>query len=76
MTTQQSTLGARLRGLGFAQGNQMMLYGERFEVTGEPIVMGDHLVLVDAIDVKSGEKRRVRIPLPILNMAKRERGAA
>jgi hypothetical protein len=42
----------------------------------EPIVMGDTVVLVGAIEKKSGRLRRVRIPLPIVNMAKAERTAA
>jgi hypothetical protein len=46
----------------------MKLYGERFEVASEPIVLSDDLVLVDAIETKSGKMRRVRVPLPILRM--------
>jgi hypothetical protein len=76
MTKQQASLCTRLKQLGFTQGNQMKLYGEEFELHSEPIVMGDNLVLVDAIEKKSGRLRRVRIPLPIVNMANRERSAA
>jgi len=76
MTKQQVILCTRLKGLGFAQGNQMKLYGEKFEVVSEPIVMGDNLVLLDAIETKSGRLKRVRIPLPILKMANGERSAA
>lgn len=47
----------------------MKLYGEDFEMTGEPTVVTDDVVLVDAIEKKSGQLRRVRIPLPILKMA-------
>ncbi len=47
----------------------MKLYGEKFEVASDPIILGDDLVLVDAIEMKSGKVRRVRIPLPILRMA-------
>ena len=76
MTEKQLGLHERLKQVGFAQGNQMKLYGEEFELLGEPIVMGDNLVFVDAIEKKSGQLRRVRIPLPIVNMAKVERKAA
>ena len=48
----------------------MKLYGQQFELLTAPIVLGDDLVLVDAIEKKSGQLRRVRIPLPIVNMAK------
>jgi hypothetical protein len=47
----------------------MKLYGEKFEVAGEPIVVTDELVLVDAVESKSGQLKRIRIPLPILKMA-------
>ncbi len=53
----------------------MKLYGETFEVLSEPIVMADNLVILDATEKKSGQLRRVRIPLPIVNMAT-ERNAA
>ena len=47
----------------------MKLYGETFEVAGEPVAVAEDLVLVDAIEKKSGKLKRVRIPLPILRMA-------
>ena len=70
MTSQPRTLSVRLRGLGFAQGNQMKLYGQSYQVDGEPMVVTDDLVLVDAIEMKSGERKRIRIPLPVLKIAK------
>ena len=76
MTKQQVSLCTRLKQLGFTKGNQMKLYGEKFELHSEPIVMGDNLVFVDAIEKKSGRLRRVRIPLPIVNMANGELKAA
>jgi len=62
-------LSTRLKHLGFTQGSQMKLYGEKFEVAGEPIVVTAELVLVDAVETKSGQLKRIRIPLPILKMA-------
>ena len=50
-------------------GNRMRLYGEIFEMAGDPIIVNDTLVLVDAIETKSGERKRVRIPLPVLKIA-------
>ena len=52
-----------------ALGNRMRLYGEMFEMVGDPIIVNDTVVIVDAIETKSGECKRVRIPLPILKMA-------
>ncbi|HXZ41848.1 MAG TPA: hypothetical protein VEG68_13985 [Terriglobales bacterium] len=54
----------------------MKLYGEEFELLSDPLVMGDDLVFVDAIEKKSRQLRRIRIPLPIVNMASAERSAA
>jgi hypothetical protein len=76
MTGEHDSLCARLKGLGFAQGNQMKLYGQEFELLSELIVMGNNLVLVDAIERKSGQVRRVRIPLSMVKMARGERSAA
>ena len=76
MTKKQDRLCERLKRLGFTQENQMKLYGEEFELLSDPLVMGDDLVFVDAIEKKSRRLRRIRIPLPIVNMANAERSAA
>lgn len=76
MTDQQTYLCQRLQRLGFTNGIQMKLYGQVFDFIGEPIVLGDDLVLVDAKDKRTGQARRVRIPLPIVHMASRSHIAA
>jgi len=76
MTDKQINLYARLKGLGFTKGNQVKLYGDVFELVSEPVVVTDTLVLLYANEKKSGQLRRVRIPLPIVNMASRELNAA
>lgn len=76
MTDRQVNLSTNLKRLGFTQGNQMKLYGEVFEFLSEPIVLTDDVVFVDATERKSGQTRRVRIPLPIVNMANRQQNAA
>lgn len=47
----------------------MGLYGEVFDFIGEPMVLTDDFVVVDAQERKTGPTRRVRIPLPIVHMA-------
>lgn len=47
----------------------MQLYGGKFEIVSEPIVISDNLGLMDATDAASGKAERVRIPLPVLKMA-------
>ncbi len=76
MTEKQINLCTELKRLGFAQGNRMRLYGEEFEFLSGPIVVGENLVLMDATEKRSGQSRRVRIPLPIVKMANRECTAA
>lgn len=76
MTKNQISLCARLKQMGFTLGNQMKLYGQEYELLSEPIVLGDHLVFLDATEKKSGRPRRVRIPLLIVKMASGERSAA
>jgi hypothetical protein len=69
MTEKQGTLCARLRQLGFKLGEPMKLYGERYELLGDPIVSGDNSVFVAAVDKKSGELRSLRIPMLVVKMA-------
>jgi len=55
MTQKQIHLFTRLERLGFAKGNQMKLYGQVYEVVGEPILMDNEVVLLDATETKSGQ---------------------
>ena len=71
MTKTQSKLCVRLKQLGFKLGNPMKLYGERYELLGDPIVSGDNLALVSVVDKKSGQLRSLRIPLLVVNMSER-----
>jgi hypothetical protein len=66
----------RLKRLGFTKKSQMRLYGEEFELLSDPILMGDDLVFVDAIEKHSRRFRRVRVPLPIVRMVSADRRAA
>lgn len=76
MTKEQSTLCARLRQLGYAQDKQVKLYGEMFELVSDPISVGDNLIFIDARERKSGQRRRVRIPLTVVHMARQQSRAA
>jgi hypothetical protein len=76
MKSSQESLSERLKQLGFAQQNRMRLYGQEFQLLSDPIIVKDHLVFVDAIEKSSGEMRRVRIPLSVLNMVRESRKAA
>jgi hypothetical protein len=65
----------RLKRLGFANASRMKLYGEELELLSDPIVAEDSGVYVDAIERKSRQPRRVRIPLTIVNMASERKAA-
>jgi Fe2+ transport system protein FeoA len=69
MTTIQIHLCERLKQLGFSQNSQIKLYGSQFELVGDPLVISDDVVFVDALERKSGQSCRVRIPLNIVRMA-------
>jgi hypothetical protein len=69
MTEKQVKVSTRLKKLGFTKGSPMKLYGEVFDVVGEPILMADEMVLLDATERKSGQLRRIRLPLPVVKMA-------
>jgi hypothetical protein len=76
MTKEQITLCERIRRLGYAQNNQVTLYGEIFEIISDPTTLGGNLVFVDARERKSGRVRRVRLPITVVHMAIQERHAA
>ncbi len=67
--TATPTLCDRLKRLGYTQHIQMKLYGESFELVSDPIVVSEKLAFVDGIEKRSGERRRIRIPLVVLRMA-------
>jgi hypothetical protein len=69
MSERQVRLCEKLKRLGYGQNSQIKLYGDKFDVTSDPVVIAERLVVVDAIEQKTGRPRRIRIPLNILNMA-------
>jgi hypothetical protein len=73
---QPDNLCETLKRLGYAQNNQVRLYGEVFDLVSAPVRVGENFVLVDALERKSGQIRRVRIPLTIVQMARIKRRAA
>lgn len=76
MTPQQIALCERLKRLGYEKNKQIRMYGEEFDLISDPITISDHLYVVDAIERKSKSLRRVRIPLPIVNMVRQDLRAA
>jgi hypothetical protein len=76
MSNKNSGLSDKLKSLGFAQEKQMKLYGVELELVSDPIFAEeDDGVFVEAIEKKSRQPRRIRIPLNIVQMAT-ERPAA
>ena len=73
---QPDTLCETLKRLGYAQNNQVRLYGEVFDLVSDPVSVGENIVFVDALEQKSGQVRRVRIPLTIAQIARIKRRAA
>ena len=69
MTAAQIHLCERLKQLGFSRQSQIRLYGSQFELVSDPLVISEDVVLVDAVERKSGKSCRVRIPLNIIKMA-------
>jgi len=44
------TLCETIKRLGFAQNNQVKLYGKVFDLVSDPVVVGENLVFVDALE--------------------------
>jgi len=72
---QTETLCETIKRLGYAQNNQVRLYGEVFNLVSDPVRVGENFVFVDALEQKSGHVRRVRIPPTIVQMARIKRRA-
>ena len=73
---QPETLCETIKRLGYAQNNQVRIYGQVFDLVSDPVSIGENFVFVDALDQKSGQVRRVRIPPTIVQMARIKRRAA
>jgi hypothetical protein len=43
--------------------------GKYLKMPGDPMVVNEAVVLADTVETKSGERKRLRIPLAILQMA-------
>jgi hypothetical protein len=61
----------KLRKLGYARQRHIRLYGEEFDLISNPIPDGDGFA-VDGIASKSGDQRRIRVPLSIVVTIRRE----
>jgi hypothetical protein len=70
------TLCETIKRLGFAQDNQVKLYGRVFDLVSNPIMVGESCAFVDALEQESGKVMRVRIPPTIVQMARIKRRAA
>jgi hypothetical protein len=73
---QPDTICEAIKHLGYARNNRVRLYGEVFDLVSDPISVSETLVFVDAVERKSGEVRRVRIPSTIVQIARINRRAA
>jgi hypothetical protein len=69
MAESKLRLSKRLQRLGFTTGNQAKIYGVTVALVGQPLVISDDLVLVDATEQRSGTPRRLRVPRAIVNLA-------
>lgn len=67
---QPHSLCETLKRLGYAQNNQVQLYGEMFQLVSDPINVSENLVFVDALHGRSGKVMRVRIPRRLLQIAR------
>jgi len=65
----------RLKALGYAHRKRIKIYGEEFDLTSNPIADGNGFA-IEAISRKSGDARRLRIPLSILQMITKDVAAS
>ena len=70
------TLCETLKRLGFAQNNQVKLYGKVFDLVSNPVIVGANFVFVDALEQRLGKVMRIRVPPTIVQAARTKRRAA
>jgi hypothetical protein len=73
--SREAELCERLKTLGYACRNRIRMYGEEFDLTSNPI-QDENGFAVNAISLTSGNSRRLRIPLSILQMITKELAAS
>jgi hypothetical protein len=61
----------RLKALGYADRNRIRIYGEDFDLLSNPI-SDENGISIEAKSRKSGNARRLRIPLSILQMIRKD----
>lgn len=76
MTMNQAKVCDKLKHLGYSRKSRIHMYGEVFELTSDPHFVRDHLVVVDAVDGRSGNPQRIGIPLMVVQMVEQELRAA
>ena len=72
--TDQGAICERLENLGYESEHPIKLYGEKFHLVSDPIPDGDGFA-VEGIARRSGDQRRIRVPLFIAVTIRRELAA-
>lgn len=70
----EAELCERLKTLGYASRNRIRMYGEEFDLTSNPIP-DENGFAIEAVSRKSGNPRKLRIPLSILQMITKDLAA-
>ena len=69
--TRQTRICERLKELGYCRHQRMRMYGEEFNLLSDPIPYESGIAVV-AVSRRSGTVKQLRIPLPTLEMIRRE----
>lgn len=69
-----SELCERLKTLGYEYQKRIRIYGEEFDLTSNPVAEGDGFA-IEAVSRKSGEARKLPIPLSVVQMITNDLGA-
>ena len=72
--SREEELCERLKVLGYALQNRIRIYGEEFDLTSNPMADGQGFA-IEAVSRKSGQARKLPIPLSILQMVRNDLAA-
>jgi hypothetical protein len=76
MTSLEVVACEKLKKIGYSKGKRIRIYGQEFDLISDPVTVHEQVMFVDGIERRSGETRRIRIPLPIVRMMFQEKRAA
>jgi hypothetical protein len=63
----------KLSRLGYARSSHVRLYGQKLQIVSDPFVHHDGGIAVEVIGERNPDKRTLRLPIPVIQVARKRR---